>query len=119
MQKSKTEIAEIIVAHLLDIEAGQCAITDEAIAREEDRSLQEILTGLMYLHEDLILKEDQRKKSEEDLKRVYEELQEKSKYLERFNRLMVNRELEMIRLKAEINDLLKKSGQAKKYMTPG
>lgn len=57
----------------------------------------------------------ERKTAEDELKRIYGELQEKTEYLERFNRLMVGRELEMIKLKAEVNELLEKSGQPKKY----
>lgn len=60
----------------------------------------------------------ERKKAEDELKRLYEELQEKSEYLERFNRLVVGRELEMIKLKAEVNELLEKTGQPKKYEAP-
>ena len=61
MPKSKEEISEIIVANLLAIGAGKCAITDELIAGEEDPLLQNILAGLLYLHEDLIMNEDHRK----------------------------------------------------------
>jgi len=35
--------------------------------------------------------------------------------LERFNRLTVDRELRMIELKKEVNDLLEKAGMEKKY----
>ncbi|MBI4669603.1 MAG: hypothetical protein HY747_10570 [Elusimicrobia bacterium] len=39
--------------------------------------------------------------------------------LEHFNRLMVGRELRMVELKQEVNTLLEKSGQPKKYEAPG
>jgi len=50
----------------------------------------------------------ERKKTEEILK-------EKTERLQRFQNISVGRELEMIRLKKEINDLLVQSGQPKKY----
>jgi len=57
MAKSKSEINQIVINHLLDITQGQCSITYESILKEEDLSIQEIKTGLLYLFEDLKLKE--------------------------------------------------------------
>jgi PAS domain S-box-containing protein len=54
----------------------------------------------------------ERKKAETELKRKVEEL-------ERFNRVMVGRENKMIDLKREVNELLEKLGQNKKYRVPG
>jgi|GEM_PF-1667517 len=51
----------------------------------------------------------------ESLKQAEEELQEKYKELERFNKVTVGREIRMIELKQEINALLKAAGQPKKY----
>jgi hypothetical protein len=42
-------------------------------------------------------------------------LMAKADELERFNRLMLGREIKMIELKREINELLKKSGKNEKY----
>lgn len=53
-----------------------------------------------------------RKKAETELKQKVDEL-------ERFNRAMINRENKMIELKHEINELLEKLGQNKKYRIPG
>jgi len=43
------------------------------------------------------------------------ELREKTQNLERFHKIVVGRELEMVKLKGEINSLLEKLGQPKKY----
>jgi PAS domain S-box-containing protein len=50
-------------------------------------------------------------------KQSEEELKKKMNQLERFNRLMVDRELRMVELKKEINELLEKAGSPKKYAT--
>lgn len=50
-----------------------------------------------------------------DRKRAEEELRKKIKELEQFNDLTVGRELVMIELKKEVNELLKKSGEKEKY----
>ena len=51
-------------------------------------------------------------------KQAEEELKQKMKQLERFNKVAVDRELRMIELKREINDLLEKAGLEKKYSSP-
>ena len=45
-------------------------------------------------------------------------MQAKVADLERFNKIMVGRELEMIKLKEQINDLLAEAGKPKKYAAP-
>ncbi|MBI9071173.1 MAG: PAS domain S-box protein [Melioribacteraceae bacterium] len=52
-----------------------------------------------------------------DQKNAQEELEEKIEKLERFNNVVVNRELKMVELKNEINELLVKQGLPKKYST--
>ncbi len=47
-----------------------------------------------------------------------DEILEKSKRLERFNRITIDREHDMIRLKKEINALLERLGEPRKYLTP-
>jgi DNA-binding response OmpR family regulator len=58
-----------------------------------------------------------------DLKYIADELtkanvalKKKTNELEHFNNLMVGREMKMIELKKEINELLKKSGETEKYI---
>ena len=48
-------------------------------------------------------------------KQVEEELQQKVTELQKFHDLTVDRELMMVRLKKEVNELLLKNGQNKKY----
>jgi PAS domain S-box-containing protein len=52
------------------------------------------------------------------LKKSYNELSEKTKTLERFQKITVDRELAMVRLKDEINTLLERLGQPGKYKSP-
>ena len=59
---------------------------------------------LLAVHTDIT----QRKQAEEELK-------ENMRQLERFNRLTVGRELKMIELKKEINELLREAGRIEKY----
>ncbi len=57
----------------------------------------------------------ERKKGEEELKKVHADLIERNKRLERFHKITVDREMEMIKLKKEVNALLKEAGRAGKY----
>jgi signal transduction histidine kinase/CheY-like chemotaxis protein len=54
---------------LLEINFGRCSITEEMIAAEEgDVAMGEILTGLLYLHEDMLLREQRQKAAEAALR---------------------------------------------------
>ncbi|MBN2634974.1 MAG: PAS domain S-box protein [Prolixibacteraceae bacterium] len=64
------------------------------------------ITGLSGITHNI----DERKKTEQEIKQKVVEL-------ERFNRLMVGRELKMIELKQEVNELLEKLNQPAKYRT--
>ncbi len=60
----------------------------------------------------------ERKQVESEMAKITVELKERNEELERFHKITVGRELDMIRLKEEINTLLEKSGQPKKYEVP-
>jgi len=47
------KLVEEVLEHIAEIGAGKCSITDAAIAAERDASVQQILAGLLMLHEDL------------------------------------------------------------------
>ena len=56
-----------------------------------------------------------RKRAENEIQRHLKELQIKNEELLRFNRVAVDRELRMIELKKEINELYARTGQPVKY----
>ena len=60
MSDDKSQLVKKIIDHVLEINAGACSITEEKIVGEPDPDFQEILTGLLYLHEDLEHREQQR-----------------------------------------------------------
>ena len=46
-------LVERVLEHIAEISAGKCSITDAGIDAEGDSSVQQILAGLLMLHEDL------------------------------------------------------------------
>jgi signal transduction histidine kinase len=48
-----SSLVERVLEHIAEIGAGKCLITDASIAAEADSSMQQILAGLLMLHEDL------------------------------------------------------------------
>ena len=50
---SGDRLAERVLQHIAEIGTGRCTITDASIAAEADTAAQEILAGLLMLHEDL------------------------------------------------------------------
>jgi signal transduction histidine kinase/CheY-like chemotaxis protein len=79
MPVSSAEIARRVVSHLLEINSGHCSITETTIAAEEnDVDMGEILTGLLYLHEDLVLREEKRAQAEEKLRNAITRLEEQN-----------------------------------------
>ena len=63
----------------------------------------------------MVLDISDRKQAEAETRRRVEELRAANDELVRFNRLAVDRELRMVELKKEVNDLLRKVGQPAKY----
>jgi PAS domain S-box-containing protein len=59
----------------------------------------------------------ERKKAEEAVNRQAEELRRGNEELERFNRISVGRELRMVELKKEVNELLDLAGKPLRYKT--
>jgi PAS domain-containing protein len=57
----------------------------------------------------------ERKRTEEALRRQSEALAQSNEELERFNRFAVDRELRMVELKRQINELLERLGEAPRY----
>jgi PAS domain S-box-containing protein len=58
----------------------------------------------------------ERKNWEEKINKILEELQVKNDELTRFNNVMIGRELRMIELKKEINELCGKTGEPQRYL---
>ena len=53
MPSDDARLVEQVLEHIAEIGGGTCSITDASIAAEADPSAQEILAGLLMLHEDL------------------------------------------------------------------
>jgi signal transduction histidine kinase len=49
----EVHLVERVLEHIAEISAGKCSITDASIAAEPDPDAQEVLAGLLMLHEDL------------------------------------------------------------------
>lgn len=61
----------------------------------------------------------ERQRVEEELRKSHAELQSRAEELSRFNRSAVGRELRMIELKNEINELCQRQGEAARYRLEG
>jgi signal transduction histidine kinase len=53
VSSGEQRLVEQVLEHVAEIGAGTCSITDDRIAAEREASSQEILAGLLMLHEDL------------------------------------------------------------------
>ena len=75
MAHDADDIASLIVRHLAEIAAGACSITEDDIRACEarnDHGLAEILTGLLYLHQDLVYREQDRAQALEKFRGLLE-----------------------------------------------
>jgi PAS domain S-box-containing protein len=69
-----------------------------------------------YMGEDGVLRDiTQRAQADSQRQAALEALQQKNDELERFQRITVGREIRMIELKKEVNQLLRQTGQQEKY----
>lgn len=62
-----------ILMYLAEIGAGRCTITDDTVLAEPDLDMQQIMLGLLVLHEDLTYASQQRAAAEAMLRGVAEE----------------------------------------------
>lgn len=84
MNSNRDDFLNTIFQHILDISKGECNISDESILSTSDELEQEILHGLMYLHEENELgKQDLRHGLEAEYRLKI--LEEKNKELAQFN----------------------------------
>lgn len=97
---------------------------EHAVETHEDRLEGDFLVSTTPLHDEngqmigsVHVARDitERKRAEEEVRRRMEELRIANEELTRFNRAMVNRELRMVELKKEINELCLQVGLAARY----
>ncbi|MBU1084481.1 MAG: hypothetical protein KKG84_05230 [Candidatus Omnitrophica bacterium] len=83
----------------------------EEKVNERTREVKEVNEELKKNNEQLIEEIVERKKAEENLLKTQEQLKKKVEDLGKFNKIAVNREIKMIELKEEINNLMTKLGR--------
>ncbi len=57
--QGKDRFIKTVLGHIVDISQGDCKISDEIIKHETDPNLRDVLTGLLYLFEDLELSQQE------------------------------------------------------------
>ena len=72
-------LVERIMEHLVELNEGECSITDETILAEPNKDVQQVLAGLRMLHEDRVFQEEERARHEERQREVQDKLQQTQK----------------------------------------
>ncbi|MCP5468084.1 MAG: response regulator [Deltaproteobacteria bacterium] len=67
MKKNRKEISKRVLEHIFEITQGKCSINYEDMQKESDPTLREILTGLLYMFQDLETRKEERDKVEKEL----------------------------------------------------
>ncbi|MEM6989905.1 MAG: STAS domain-containing protein [Myxococcota bacterium] len=69
MPQSRDELAQTVVDYLVQMQQGNCSITEEQIEAEfeTDNAMCQVLAGLLFMHQDLKLKDEKRRSAEEQL----------------------------------------------------
>ncbi len=103
----------------LELAAGEATVAAEKKKAKELEALNQQLRAseqqLRTSEQQLKAANQQLEAKEQALQKSQTQLMEKLAEVERFNKLMVGRELKMIELKEEINSLLEEMGKPKKY----
>lgn len=106
------------------IKEGRAVRGAEVIAERPDGKRVWFEPCLTPLHDDegrvvgainMLMDITERKKNEEALLHSHAELSARAEELARFNRAAVGREIRMIELKKEVNDLCRRLGEAARY----
>ena len=64
LYNEKRRLTDIVVNHFVDLQRGNCEITYDSILEEKDIELQEMLTGILFLHEELSFRQENLNKIE-------------------------------------------------------
>ncbi len=89
MASDREALAAMVINHLVDIAGGRFTVTQEEILESADHTVQEVLTGLLLLREDLDHQAAQRLEAEDELRRTVDELQGYQQRLQSLNRIAV------------------------------
>jgi rsbT co-antagonist protein RsbR len=78
------DLAALVVKHLVEIVGGGCSITEEEIRAlaAEDQPAAEILSGLLYLHQDLVYRENERLRAEAEAHALVDRLSAQNRELD-------------------------------------